>query len=181
MSSVVDASSGASQFNTVLPGGAAAAQGSDVYSERRRYGILIGGQRLLLGSRGAVRVIEPGPVSRLPNTHRWFFGLTNIRSSMVPVYDLARRQALTVPDTGRMLLVLGVDTLATAVMIDRSPRNLLVPDTNSDLPSLPESIAGHAKQAFTIDEQVWTELDWSALFDELKSAAVMVRGEYQKQ
>ena len=80
-----------------------------------------------------------------------------------------------------MLLVLGVDTLATAVMIDRSPRNLLVPDTNSDLPSLPESIAGHAKQAFTIDEQVWTELDWSALFDELKSAAVMVRGEYQKQ
>jgi hypothetical protein len=41
-------------------------------STGRAYGVLIGGQRLLLDGSGAVRVLEPEPIARLPNIHHWF-------------------------------------------------------------------------------------------------------------
>ena len=69
----------------------------------RRYGVLIGGLHLLLAGDGAVRVLEPPPVLRMPNTRAWFLGLANVRGSLVPVYDLVAWLDLPSPGSRRML------------------------------------------------------------------------------
>ena len=152
--------------------GSAKPSDDDVTQSSRRYGVLIGAQRLLLDGSGAVRVLEPGSMARLPNTQEWFLGLSNVRGNMIPVYDLARWQALPVNDSGRMLLVVGTDELAAATLVDNSPRNLLVPNTPCVPPSLVAGFAAHAKQSFTLSDGIWTELDWDALFRQLRLDAV---------
>jgi twitching motility protein PilI len=142
-----------------------------------RYGILIGGQRLLLDGSGAVRVLEPGPISRLPNTHHWCLGLANVRGQLLPVFDVAKWQNQPVPETGRMLLVIGVDEQAAAILVDVSPRNMLVSNTACATPELPEGFAAHAVKSFALGDGIWTELDWATLFEELKLAAVIAVGE----
>lgn len=142
-----------------------------------RYGVLLGGQRLLLDGSGAVRVLEPGAISRLPNTHHWCLGLANVRGQLLPVFDVAKWQDQPVPETGRMLLVIGADDQAAAVLVDVSPRNMLVSDTACSTPELPEGFAAHAAKSFALGDGIWTELDWDALFDELKLAAVIAAGE----
>jgi twitching motility protein PilI len=153
--------------------GSASRNEDDEIHPRRRYGVVIGGQRLLLDGSGAVRVLEPGPLSRLPNTHDWFLGLANVRGNLVPVYDLARWQALPAANPGRMLLVVGTDDLAAATLIDDSPRSLSVPATACALPALSAGFAAHAEEAFTLDDGIWTELDWDALFAQTKAVAVL--------
>ena len=153
-------------------GGMTRTEDDEIHS-RRRYGVVIGAQRLLLDGSGAVRVLEPGPMSRLPNTHDWFLGLVNVRGNLIPVYDLARWQGLPAADSGRMLLVVGTDDLAAATLVDSSPRSLLVPGMACAPPALSEGFAAHAKEAFALDDGVWTELDWDALFQQIKSTAVL--------
>lgn len=148
----------------------------DPNASARRYGVLIGGQRLLLDGSGAVCVLEPGAMSRLPNTHSWCLGLVNVSGQLVPVFDLAQWQHQSVPDSGRMLLVIGADDQAAATLVDLSPRSLLVPDMACAAPTLPDGFAAYAGQAFALGDEVWTELDWDALFDELKLAAVIATG-----
>jgi len=159
-------------YDEAVFGGAPRAEDDDIHS-RRRYGVVIGAQRLLLDGSGAVRVLEPGPMSRLPNTHDWFLGLANVRGNLIPVYDLARWQALPAADSGRMLLVVGTDDLAAATLVDSSPRSLLVPGAACAPPALSAGFAAHAKEAFALDDGIWTELDWEALFQQIKTAAVL--------
>ncbi|MFT5445299.1 MAG: twitching motility protein PilI [Gammaproteobacteria bacterium] len=157
--------------------GTTAPAAADPNASGRRYGVLIGGQRLLLDGSGAVRVLETGPMSRLPNTHSWCLGLANVRGQLVPVFDLAQWQNQPVPESGRMTLVIGADDQAAATLVDLSPRNVLLPDVACTEPALPAGFAAYAGQAFALGDGVWTELDWDALFDELKLAAVIPTGE----
>lgn len=159
------------------PAGGADLVAADSSVSASRYGVLIGGQRLLLDGSGAVRVLEPGPISRLPNTHHWCLGLANVRGQLLPVFDVAKWQNQTVPETGRMLLVIGTDEQAAAILVDVSPRNMLVSGTVCAAPELPEGFAAHAAKSFALGDGIWTELDWAALFDELKLAAVIAAGE----
>ena len=149
----------------------------DVHQQAQasRYGVLVGAQRLLLATDGAVRVLEPPPVYRLPNTHRWFHGITNVRGTLVPVYDLAGWLDLTVPDAGRMLLVVGEDEVCAGVLVDSSPRHLLVPTaaSSSPAPVLPDRLADYGDGAFEVAGETWTAVDWTTLFIQLRTLALV--------
>ncbi len=140
----------------------------------RRYGVLIGGERLLLAGDGAVRVLEPPAAFRLPNTRGWFLGLSNVRGNLVPVFDLAAWQGLPIPEARRMLLVMGEAEAAAGTLVDTSPRHLLIPpDTAAaTLPALSTGFAAHAREAFDVAGGTWTALDWPALFEQLKTLAL---------
>lgn len=149
----------------------------DVHQQAQasRYGVLVGAQRLLLATDGAVRVLEPPPVYRLPNTHRWFHGITNVRGTLVPVYDLAGWLDLAVPDAGRMLLVVGEGEVSAGVLVDSSPRHLLVQTaaSGSPPPALPDRLADYGNGAFQVAGETWTAVDWTALFIHLRTLALV--------
>ena len=146
--------------------------GEDVLAGRR-YGVRIGGQRLLLDSSGAVRVLDPPPVYRLPNTAPWCLGLANVRGSLIPVYDIALWQDLPAPESGRMLLVVGADDQAAATLVDVAPRYLVVPGTPSPPPALSAGFADFAREAYALEDGIWTDLDWDGLFESLSEHAVL--------
>jgi len=140
----------------------------------RRYGVLIGGLRLLLAGDGAVRVLESPPVYRMPNTRAWFLGLANVRGTLVPVYDVAAWLGLPIPEARRMLLVIGQGEASAGVLVDASPRHLLI---TADVPRPRDSgvageLAVHTGEAFSIAGSTWTALDWDALFDRLQVLAL---------
>jgi chemotaxis signal transduction protein len=122
----------------------------------RRYGVVVGGQRLLLDGSGDVRVMNPVATSPLPNTHSWFLGLANVRGTLVPVYDLAEWQALAFGDSPRMMLTVGEGEYAAATLVDVAPRYLLVPSTTCPVPTLSPGFAAHALEAYSMDDGIWT-------------------------
>ncbi len=148
---------------------AAAGPGLPVDAGAGRYGVTIGGHRLLLGAHSAVRVLEPPEASRLPNTPAWFLGLSNVRGTLIPVHDLAALLGVESDDRARMLLVLGEGDVAAGFLIDASPRHLmLASEAPGGAPvALPPPLAAHAGDGYDIAGDTWTELDWDALLDEL--------------
>lgn len=154
---------------------AAFAPSGDAPGQVSRYGVVVGSQRLLLAADGAVRVLEPPPAFRLPNTHRWFLGLANVRGTLVPVHDLAAWLEQPVPDTGRMLLVVGDGEAAAGVLIDASPRHLLVPaDAGGPCAqAMPGALAPYAGAAFEVAGETWIAVDWSGLFMHLRTLALV--------
>jgi len=140
----------------------------------RRYGVVVGGQRLLLAADGAVRVLEPPPVYRMPNTRAWFPGLANVRGSLVPVYDLAAWLDLPVPETRRMLLVVGQGDASAGVLVDSSPRHLVIAADapRQAAPAVPAALAEHALETYNLGDAAWTAIDWDALFGQLQRLAL---------
>ena len=133
----------------------------------------IGGQRLLLDGSGSVRVMDPPEMFRIPNTYAWCLGLANVRGALVPVYDLAEWQSLSLDESPRMMLVVGDGDGVAATLVDGPPRHLLVPGTRSAIPALSDGFATHAVEAYSMDDGIWTALDWEALFDRLRTLAVI--------
>ena len=151
-----------------------AGHGASVDAGAGRYGVLIAGHRLLLGAHSAVRVLEPPGTYRLPNTHAWFLGLSNIRGTLIPVHDVAALLDGECDDRGRMLLVLGEGDASAGFLIDASPRHLMLASQASDAAqaSLPAPLAAHAGSSYDLAGVIWTELDWGALLDELGAMAL---------
>lgn len=50
-----------------------------------------GGHRLAVGVEHLREVVEPRPVTRVPDAPPWALGVMNVRGQVVPVVDLARR------------------------------------------------------------------------------------------
>jgi hypothetical protein len=48
-----------------------------------------------------------------------------------------------------------------------------VPSTTCPVPTLSPGFAAHALEAYSMDDGIWTALDWDALFGALKNAAVV--------
>ena len=141
----------------------------------RRYRLGVGGQRFLLDLSLAVHVIDVPVSYRLPNTRPWFLGIVNLRGALVPLYDLAAFLELPAPPEGeRMMLVVGDGDEGAATIIDAPPTHVSVSDElrADELPSLDPLIERHARVAYRLADGIWVELDWDALFQELKGLAV---------
>ena len=143
---------------------------------RRRYGLTIGGQRFLLDLRHHVHVVDVPRAYRLPNTHRWFLGVVNLRGSLVPLFDVAACLELPeAPADRRMMLVLGEGDDAAATVIDGPPRHVLVSENQeiAESPSLHRVAMSRATTAYRLSEGVWVELDWQGLFTDLSALALI--------
>ena len=143
---------------------------------RRRYGLSIGGQRFLLDLANPVHVVDVAPAYRLPNTRGWMLGVINLRGSLVPLYDLASCFELPPsPPDRSMMLVLGEGDDAVATVIDGPPRHMLAGENQEleTIPALHSLVRPHAYAAYRLGDGVWVEVDWYALFADLRTRALL--------
>ena len=160
-----------------IVGDAGAGSASDVgtYLERLRYGFRLGGIGLIIDSDTASEVIDPLPLSHLPNTPKWLLGLINLRGNLIPVFDLIHLFEL---DTGgaeqatrgkvqQRMLILGQGEHAVGVLINHLPD---VPDLSrplNSLPLLPDVLSSCVNNAYAGTGTIWLEFQHHRFFQSL--------------
>lgn len=159
-----------------LPDGTAFDQGR---SPRRqvRYGFRVGSLSFLIKPRVVTEVIAMMPIATIPNSPPWLLGMINLRSNLVPVFDLAMICALDRhhDERDRWILVFDKGEGAVALLIDGQPRALSQMSPVNRLPSLPTALRGTVTGGFRVDQELWLELDHQAFFSALNESAVSTR------
>jgi twitching motility protein PilI len=117
------------------------------------------------------------PIAMIPNAPPWLLGMINLRSTLVPVFDLAMICALDGRHTeqGHWILAFDKGDGAVALLIDGQPQALQQMSPVSHLPSLPTALRGAVTGGYTVDEDLWLEFDHQAFFSALDASAVDLR------
>jgi twitching motility protein PilI len=143
-------------------------RGTQSAQEETRYGFKVADVGFLVGRRILCEVIPPPLVARIPHTPDWLSGVTNLRGSLVPVFDL--RPLLKLPprvSSDAVVIVLDRGDHAAAVLVDGRPQALTDLTGLSQLPPLPEALGNHVSIAFVAQGGTWLELDHRAFFASL--------------
>ncbi len=111
-------------------------------------------------------VVEKLVVTPVPNTVDWFTGLTNLRGTIVPVFDLRKLFGGANGDSER-LLVMDKGERAVALPIDQLPAPVGIGTIATHLPPVPEILSPYVKSAYLDDAETWLDVDFPALFDAL--------------
>ena len=137
-----------------------------------RYGFRVGSLNLLIKPRTASEVLATLPTAAIPNSPPWLLGMINLRSNLVPVFDLALICSLErgQEDRGRWILVLDKGEAAVGLIIDAQPVALAPTTPLNHLPSLPTALRGAVTGGFTIGSGPWLEFDHAAFFGALKAS-----------
>lgn len=151
------------------PLGVHAAAGQARQEKRVRYGFRVGQFGLLINPDAGSEVLEMPSIASMPGAPPGFLGLVNLRSNLVPLFelrvllDMAPRE----PGASTMVLVFGQGKDAVGVIIEGSPIALagLHPLPNS--PPLPDALQNHVPGGYLQDETVWLEFDHNSFFDEI--------------
>jgi twitching motility protein PilI len=67
---------------------------SGVHAHTSQLGVMIGQTRWLLNLQEAGEIVSVGTITKVPLTHDWFLGLTNIRGNLISVIDFSRFQGM---------------------------------------------------------------------------------------
>ena len=151
------------------PPDASHVRGNQPAQEEIRYGFKVADVGFLVGRRTLCEVIPPPLVARIPHTPDWLSGVTNLRGSLVPVFDM--RPLLKLPSlalSDAVVIVLDRGDHAAAVLVDRRPQALTALSALSQLPPLPEVLGNHVSNGFVAQGATWLELDHRAFFASLR-------------
>ncbi len=143
-----------------------------------RYGFRVASLNLLIKPRIGTEVIAMMPIAMIPNGPPWLLGMINLRSNLVPVFDLAMICGLERRHAGRerWILIFDKGESAVALVVDGHPQALSQMSAVSYLPSLPTALRGAVAGGFTVEEELWIEFDHQAFFSALNQTAASTRG-----
>lgn len=135
----------------------------------RRYGFHIGELGLLVGSNIGAEVTPVPEAVRIPGTPPWFLGVSNLRGSLVPVFDLPRLFGYPGDMSGRenFGLVLGEGEGAVSILIDEYPQALAGLAVVNEPPPLPEALMPFVEQTSILDDSLWIDFDFHRFFSSL--------------
>jgi twitching motility protein PilI len=135
---------------------------TDTGAYARQLGVMIGQRHCLLNLQEAGEIVSVGTITKVPLTHDWFLGLSNVRGSLISVIDLARfqGQAQTHLDReSRIVVFAPALSFNSGILVSRvlGLRNLadMRPQADESATAAPWS----AQQYVDRDAQVWTELN----------------------
>lgn len=133
-----------------------------------RRGFRIGGLGFVTESRLLLELLESPPIFPVPNAPRACLGMINLRSSLVPVFDI-RDQLSGGIERARWVLILGRGDEAAGVVIDDLPVQLSVGDARrmERLPTMQSMIAPHVRPGFHVGDDFFFELDHRSLLKTL--------------
>jgi len=146
--------------------------GASVDGLQARQGFRVGALNLMIGYADGSELTELPAVHRLPDSPHWLLGMANLHGALVPVFDLARYFGVVRPAAAKpMLLVLAHGADAAGVVIDGLPERLRWGSEQlSDSGLTPEALAEVAPRAVLIGEQLWFDLDCTALLAALEQS-----------
>ncbi len=136
--------------------------------DSRRYGVQIGGVRLLLPAGVESEVLESSQLTHLPRAPAELLGVVNVRGNLVPVFNLALLEHWPAANTEPGALVpvtvmigKGSSVFALHVHGLPQPQRDLIRDTACELPVV---LAPHLIAAWkTADDILWIELALEAM------------------
>ncbi len=119
---------------------ARAVEGAHETPKAIRYAYRIAGCGFLLGEGVLSEVVIAPTLAPVPRSPEWLLGLTNVRGTVVPVFDLWRFVRTQLPErTTNTVLVLDMGTAAVGLLIDELPK--LVPLDSQPAHTLPSAPA----------------------------------------
>ncbi len=136
----------------------------------RRLGFRIGNIGLLIGEQATCELSEVLQICTIPFTAAWLLGLINLRGNLVPVFDLYQLLQLeTGEDIKKMLLILGREKTAGAIVIEELPIHLTFTENDklTHLPPLPAIIKPYASSGYEKEGTVWFNFDHLGFFETL--------------
>lgn len=140
-----------------------------VEEKRVRYGFKISTLGFLIKAGCNSEVLFKPDIWDLPGSSPWLLGLLNLRSNLVPVFDL--RQLLDLPPRGvteaQLVLVFDQGDKAAGLLIDDFPRSLADLSSFPGLPQLAEELQPHVRGGYVKDDSVWLEFDHESFFEDL--------------
>ncbi len=136
-----------------------------------RYGFRVGDLGLLIDPDAGSEVLAKPQVAPLPASPPGFLGLINLRGTLVPLYDMPHLLGGAPSGNARLALVLGAGEQAVGMTIETHPAALFALRPLSELPPLPEALAGHVPAGYVQDGKVWLEFDHASFFDHARGAA----------
>lgn len=145
----------------------AARTGTHVQSNQ--LGVMIGTNRWLVNLQEAGEIVSVGTITRVPLTHPWFLGLTNIRGNLVSVVDLAQFQgqgASNIDKESRIVafgpsLAFNSALLVSRVMGLRNTAEMTLQDGVTDA-----GTEWSSQRYVDRDGQEWNELDLAAIIQD---------------
>lgn len=135
-------------------------------AEERRYGFRIGALGFLVKSKAHSEVVREAAICAIPHSPPWLLGLINLRSNLVPVFDLHDLCGLgsIVTPAQPTVLVIDVGENAVGVPIDALPIPLRRLKRILQLPPLPAALSGSVSGSYALDGEVWLELNHEQFF-----------------
>jgi twitching motility protein PilI len=145
---------------------------ASVEEKHARYGFRISTLGLLIKTGCSSEVLHKPDIWDLPGSSPWLLGLVNLRSNLVPVFDLRQLFSLPPRDTtlAQLVLVLGQGDRAAGLLIDDFPKPLFEMNSLPVLPQLPEELQAHVRGSFINGDGVWLEFDHESFFENLVHA-----------
>ncbi len=141
---------------------------------RIRYGFKIAGVGLLVNADTVAEVVpRPSPV-RIPRTPSWFSGLSNLRGTLVPMFDLELLMGFSDRPDGKedFALIVGQGDEAMGFFIAQYPTGLDDLDLVADQPPLPEMLMPFVGQAYFASDSIYVELNYPRFFSSLTKKLV---------
>ncbi|MDO5674999.1 MAG: chemotaxis protein CheW [bacterium] len=139
---------------------------------QHRQGFRLGEIGIMIHFDEASELTEIPTLHHLPNTPRWLLGIANLHGRLIPVFDLLSYLGLErAQETKQMLLVLGHDADAAALVIDGLPQRLRWHnEEQSDADLAPKLLEPHVRATCLLDDKFWCDLDSASLLCALEQA-----------
>ncbi len=136
---------------------------------RIRYGFKIAGMGLLVDSDEVAEVVPRPNLARIPRTPAWFSGLSNLRGTLIPMFDLKLLMGLDDKGRGKekFSLIIGQGDKAMGFFIEQYPIGLENMEAVAEQPPLPMLLLPFVGQAYFTNESIYVELDYSHFFSSL--------------
>jgi twitching motility protein PilI len=140
-----------------------------VEEKRARYGFRVSSLGFLIKTGCNSEVLHKPDIWDLPGSSPWLLGLVNLRSNLVPVFDLRQLFGLPPRDAAAAQLVLVLDQgeKAAGLLIDDFPKPLSDMSSFPGLPPLPEDLQAHVRGGYMKGDSVWLEFDHESFFENL--------------
>lgn len=138
---------------------------------RMRYGYQVAGMGLLIDA-DTVAEVMPRPIPvRIPRTPAWFSGFTNVRGTLVPMFDLKLLMGLKDKLRGRedFALVVGQGEEAMGFFIEQYPMGLDDLEVVAEKPPLPKLLMPFSGQAYFANDSIYVELNYPRFFSSLSA------------
>jgi twitching motility protein PilI len=127
-------------------------------------GVMIGQRRCLLSLQEAGEIVSVGAITKVPLTHNWFLGLSNIRGNLISVIDFAQFQgqgASLIDKESRIVAFAPALSFNCGLLVTRVLGLRNVADMELQLNSDPGAAQWSGQHYVDRDSQAWTELNLS--------------------